>query len=104
MSIDRAGFTILCSGLLLFAGTVSGAGEYQQTKDGKTQVWNNHPQPGDTATWSGDRDSDGYATGFGTLTWYTLETGLSDKPLLYARFFGNMVQGKFDGPVNVHFR
>ena len=52
-------------------------------------------------TWSGGRDRDGYARGFGTLTWYTKEAG-SDKPQLYALYWGNMVHGKLNGPVNLH--
>ena len=95
-------FAILYGGIVLFTGTLFGAGEYQQTRDAKTLVWNDNPQPGDTATWSGDRDGEGYASGFGTLTWYTKER--AGKPQLYARFFGNMVHGKLNGPVNVHFK
>jgi hypothetical protein len=72
------------------------AGSYQQAKDAKTLIWNQDPKPGDTATWSGDRDRDGYATGFGTLTWY------GANGTLYARYFGNMIHGKFNGPVNGH--
>ena len=52
--------------------------------------------PGDTATWVGDRNRKRYASGFGTLTWYTA----SGK--IFARYYGNMVNGKFDGPVNAH--
>ncbi len=59
-------------------------------------VWNSEPRPGDTATWVGDRSREGYAAGFGTLTWYTA------KGEIYARYYGHMVQGKFDGPVNAH--
>jgi len=82
--------------LLLFAGAALGEGTYQRAKDGKTIVWNNDPKPGDAATWFGDRDGEGYATKVGTLTWYTANGAL------YARYFGNMVRGKFDGMVNVH--
>jgi len=68
-------------------------------------VWNSDPKPGYVAAWSGDRDRDGYANGFGTVTWYTERqqavTGAS-KSTVYARYFGNMVQGKFDGEVNAH--
>jgi hypothetical protein len=86
--------------LLLIATATYGAdGAYQRTKDRKTLVWNNDPQPGDAATWSGDRDEDGYATGYGTLTWYTAK---SAKLALFARYSGNMVRGKFDGQVNVN--
>ena len=76
----------------------AGAGEYQRTKDGKTLVWNAKPQPGDEATWFGDRDKEGYASGVGTLTWYT------SKGTIYARYFGNMAHGKFNGAVNAHAR
>jgi hypothetical protein len=78
-----------------------GDGTYQPTRNGRTLVWNNHPKPGDEATWSGGRDREGYARGFGTLTWYTKEIG-SAKRALYARYWGRMIRGKFNGPVNVH--
>ena len=78
-----------------------GEGKYQSTRDGKALVWNNHPKPGDVATWSGARDVDDYAHGFGQLTWYAKERGFV-KPQLYARYWGRMVNGKLEGPVNVH--
>ena len=104
-----ARFIFVC-GALLLASVAFGDGAYQRAKDGKTIVWNNSPKPGDTAAWSGGRDSDGYATGFGTLTWYTPRQQIgteSDKPtaakpIVYGRYFGHMVRGKFDGPVNLH--
>ena len=89
-------FLFVFSALLWFASVAFGAGDYQRTKDGKTTVWNAEPKPGDEATWFGDRDGEGYATGAGTLTWYTA------KGNVYGRYFGNMVRGKFSGPVNVH--
>ena len=82
----------------MFAGVAFGEGTYQRTKDGKTIVWNNDPKSGDAAAWFGDRDAEGYATKVGTLTWYT------SNGAVYARYFGNMVRGKFDGMVNVHFK
>ena len=88
--------TLVCGGLLLLAITSFAAGEYQQTKDGKTFIWNGTPKPGESATWSGDRDKENYATGIGALTWYTA-TGK-----VYGLYYGNMVHGKLDGPVNVH--
>lgn len=94
---------MFCGALLAFANVVLGE-TYQRTRDGKTLVWNNHPKRGDEATWSGNRDRDGYAKGFGTLTWYTAdqaESGLAT-PALYARYWGNMIRGKLNGPVNVH--
>jgi len=92
---------LVCSTLLVLVDIARGEGTYQRTRNGKTFVWNNHPQPGDVATWSGGRDREEYARGFGQLTWYTKEPGFT-KPQLYARYWGNMVGGKFDGPVNVH--
>jgi hypothetical protein len=86
--------------LLLIATAAYGAdGAYQRTKDRKTLVWNDDPLPGDAATWSGARDEDGYATGYGTLIWYTAK---SAKLTVFARYSGNMVRGKFDGQVNVN--
>jgi hypothetical protein len=71
---------LVYSGLLalLITGTAF-AGRYQRTKDGTTRVWNENPKAGDLVTWSGARDAKGYATGFGTVTWFTpqneVETG-----------------------------
>jgi hypothetical protein len=81
---------------LLASVTLAAAGEYQQTRDGKTAVWNGSPKPGETASWAGARDKEGYATGFGTITWYTAQGAE------YATYYGNMVNGKLEGPVNVH--
>ena len=93
---------LICGTLLaLFVAVARGEGNYQSTRDGKTLVWNSDPKPGDVATWSGDRDRDDYAHGFGQLVWYIKESG-SDKPELYARYWGRMVDGKLEGPVNVH--
>ena len=78
-----------------------GEGHYQSTRDGKTLIWNSDPKPGDVVAWSGARDRNDYAHGFGRLVWYTEEAGF-DKPQLYARYWGRMVEGKLEGPVNVH--
>jgi hypothetical protein len=84
-------------GICLFASAAFGAaGEYQQTRDGKTTVWNGSPKPDESAAWAGARDKEGYATGFGTITWYTASG------TVYAVYYGNMVNGKLEGPVNAH--
>ena len=104
----KAWFSFLCGGFLIYGSLAFGAGSYQPTKDGKTIVWNENPKPGDSAAWSGHRDRDGYATGFGTLTRYRSQPqagsgrGASAKPTVDSRYFGNMVRGKFGGPVNLH--
>jgi len=77
--------------LLLFTNGANGA-RYQRTQDGKTLIWNNLRGIAQQATWSGARDSAGYATGEGTLTWYRLGSFVNS-------YTGKMVQGKFDGPV-----
>ena len=87
--------------LVFLAGVAHAEGKYQLTRNGKTFVWNNNPRGGDEATWSGGRDRDGYATGYGTLTWYIRDPGVAE-PQLYARYWGNMVDGKLSGLVNVH--
>jgi hypothetical protein len=99
----------LCSVLLLFANGAYADGTYQRTKNHKTLVWNSDPKPGDTASWSGGRDKERYASGFGTLTWYTPRqsppTGADVSPaklIVFGSYFGNMVRGKFEGSVNVH--
>ena len=93
--------------ILLLAKSVLADGAYQRTDDRKkTLVWNNDPQPGDAATWSGGRDSEGYAEGPGTLTWLRTQkqfstgsniAGIKKVPL--SRYTGNMIHGKFEGAV-----
>ena len=88
--------------MLLTAGPVL-AGQYQRTKDGRTLVWNEDHKSGDLVSWSGKHDADDYATGYGTLTWYTtedtLETGSNPPRKSYtvsSRVSGTMVKGKFE--------
>lgn len=103
-------YLLVAAALTAFAPEAFAEGEYQHTKDGKTIVWNNEPKPGDEAAWAGDRDDEGYATGFGTLTWYTGQKQTVKRlgifPVteshIYGRYFGNMIRGKFNGAVNVH--
>src|SRR5438445_2280068 len=87
---------LFCGTWLVWTAMALAQGEYQQTKDGKTRIWDGTPRSGETATWNADRDKDDYATGFGALTWYTA------KGKVYALYYGNMVHGKFEGAVNVH--
>ncbi len=103
----NARFLFACSALLLLASSAYGSGPYQRTEDGETLVWNNYSNSGDEATWSGDRDANGYATGYGTLTWYRVERKVivgssipTVKRTLVARYLGNMTRGKLDGPVS----
>ncbi len=55
--------------LLFVAAPALAAGEWVTTRDG-AMVWNSEPQPGETATWSGDRDAKGFADGVGVLKAY----------------------------------
>ena len=99
--------TLLCFTLLGLATQSAWArGAYLRTKDGKARVWNNAPDAGDAATWSGDADADGYATGPGTLTWFTATsfsvTGTnipSTRRAKLSRYTGKMVHGKLQGKV-----
>jgi hypothetical protein len=105
MRIVNARFLLVA--LLLFAhGAYAAGGRYERTKDGKARVWNISPKPGEAAAWSGDRDADGYATGYGTITWYKAHrkmlTGFNLPPVQYVpfvRYSGKMVRGKLEGPV-----
>ena len=98
----------VCGALLLFASVAYSTGSYQRTRDGQTLVWNNSPEAGEEATWSGKRDKDGFATGPGILTWYKVEpTVVTGSNILDTRRYaavisrcsGKMVRGKFKGPV-----
>jgi hypothetical protein len=102
-SLDRPFLVMLTRFILVCVGVTLPAlafaeGDYQHTKDGRTIVWNSTPRPGDVSTWFGGRDSEGYANGAGTLTWYTAEGNI------YGRYFGNMVRGKFNGQINLHLK
>jgi ketosteroid isomerase-like protein len=97
----------VCGALLLFASVAYG-GSYQRTRDGETLVWNDSPDAGEKATWSGKRDKDGFATGPGILTWYKVEptivtgSNIVDTrryTVVISRYSGKMVRGKFKGPV-----
>ena len=101
----------VCTTLLLFANGADGGGVYQHTRDRRTLIWNNSPRRDNEATWSGERDSNGYATGDGTLTWYRVQRAIvtgSNIPsakgrtvgaVVINRYSGKMVRGRFDGPV-----
>lgn len=93
---------------LLLVARIYAEGTYQRSDDRKkTLVWNNDPQPGDIATWTGDRDAEGYATGPGTLSWARVNRGFSTgsnlsttkKRTPISTYSGTMVHGKFDGVV-----
>jgi hypothetical protein len=95
--VPKAAVVLFGCALLAASGVAFGAtGEYQQTRDGKTTVWNGSPKSGESASWAGPRDKEGYATGFGTITWYSANGTVN------AVYYGNMVNGKLEGPVNAH--
>src|SRR5260370_3413881 len=93
--------------LLILAKGALADGAYQRTEDRKKAlVWNNDPKPDDTATWSGGRDAEGYATGPGTLQWFrrdrSFTTGsniFAPKRTLISSYSGTMVHGQFSGDV-----
>ena len=96
----------VCGALVLLANGAYGRETYRRTDDRKTLIWNNYPKSATTATWSGDRDEDQYATGRGTITWYVVDrarlTGFHlpfAKYRFLSRYSGEMVRGKFDGMV-----
>jgi hypothetical protein len=83
-------------------------GKYQWTEDRKKAlVWNNDPKPGDTATWSGKHDDEGYAAGPGKLTWTRVNRGFATgsnvattrRSTPISSYTGTMEHGKFSGGV-----
>ncbi|MFL6513864.1 MAG: hypothetical protein ACJ8M1_02445, partial [Chthoniobacterales bacterium] len=96
---------IFAFGLTLAMVTAAHA-KYDRALDGKTKIWHNPPQSNLQASWSGDRDEKGYATGHGTLTWFrtthSWETGSllpATKYIQVAQYEGKMVDGKLEGSV-----
>lgn len=72
----------------VFSG-IANASDYFLTKEG-ARIWNPTPKSGMSATWSGDHDSEGYATGKGILQYY-LNNKTAD------RYEGFMSKGRFHG-------
>ena len=105
MAMNARWLLVYSALLLLFAnGAFADEGTYERTKDGKTLVWNSYPLGGETVDWSGDRDKEGYASGYGTVTWYKLvRSGYTfDKGkhrVVSGRYSGKMVRGKLEGTV-----
>jgi hypothetical protein len=94
--------------VLISASDAFAGGAYQWTNDWKKAlVWNSDPQPGDTASWSGWRDENGYATGPGTLKWSRSIQGFTTGSNIampknrvpISTYSGTMVAGKFNGGV-----
>jgi hypothetical protein len=108
MRVAKSGYFFVCCALLfvLCADGASARGKYQRTEDRKALVWNNLPKIGAVVSWSGDHESDGYATGRGTLTWYKTDRALltgfnlpKTTRVVVSRYSGKMVHGKFNGMV-----
>jgi hypothetical protein len=89
--------------LLGLISTSTYAGIYQRTRHTHVLIWNDHPNSFQEVTWSGGKDSAGYATGDGTLTWYAPEkpplTGSTipsrRKMVVISSESGTMEHGKF---------
>jgi ketosteroid isomerase-like protein len=87
---------------------IYGATKYDRTIDGKTKIGQDAPERGLQATWTGERDEHGYATGRGTLTWFRVrhnwETGSQlpgSKYTQVSQYTGKMVEGRLEGQVVV---
>src|SRR5512135_418113 len=82
--------TILAAlALTLLSAVALAEGNWITTREGAI-IWNPNPVAGEIATWTGDRDPEGYATGYGVLRW------LVDGKLEQT-YQGKMVKGKLHG-------
>jgi ketosteroid isomerase-like protein len=95
-----------CVAMLLLANRADASGRYQRAEDGQTFIWSNYPKSNYEATWSGDRDANGYAKGYGTLTWYKVNRNFivgsilpNAKRTVVAHYSGKMTAGKLEGQV-----
>jgi len=97
--------SVLTFALLAFSVSAH-AGAYRRALFSGALIWSERPRTTEEATWSGKRDAQGYATGYGTLTWYSRErmtvTGSSilreNRSAIVTRSSGYMEQGKFVNP------
>ena len=97
---------ILLLSLVLAVASSTQAAKYERTLDGKTKIVRFPNQGTLQASWSGDTDENGFATGRGTLTWFRVqrrwETGSllpSNKYIQVSQYTGKMVEGKLEGAV-----
>jgi len=84
---------LVCLTMVFFLTVFCDAAEAKgiwSTTDKGYKVWNESPQPNETFTWTGDVDSEGYATGNGLLQCYQ-----SGKP--NGKYEGNLLKGKATG-------
>jgi ketosteroid isomerase-like protein len=95
-----------CLAVLLLANGTHASGRYRFAEDGETLIWSDYPKSNHEATWSGDRDANGYASGYGTVTWYRVERNFiigsiipGAKRTVVARYSGKMKEGKLGGQV-----
>ena len=98
--------SILAVSLALVALANVAQAKYDRALDGRTKVWHNVADRRVQASWSGDRDEKGYATGEGTLTWFRLQRSWETGSLLpktkyieVSQYKGKMVEGKLEGSV-----
>lgn len=64
------------------------AGEYIREQSQNSLIYDPNPAPGEVGYWSGSKDSNGYATGFGVLTWH--KNGVT-----VSAYEGTKVRGKW---------
>jgi hypothetical protein len=93
--------------LAISSGSVL-AGIYQRTRHTHILVWNDQPTSFQEVTWSGGKDAAGYASGYGTVTWFAPDkpptTGSSlpsrRKMVVVRSVTGTMEHGKFVDSTN----
>jgi ketosteroid isomerase-like protein len=92
--------------LVVVVASSAQAAKYERTLDGKTKIARFSNQGQLQASWSGDTDENGLATGRGTLTWFRVqrrwETGSllpANKYIQVSQYTGKMVEGKLEGSV-----
>jgi ketosteroid isomerase-like protein len=99
------GRILLFSLVVALVGSAQAA-KYERTLDGKTKIVRFPNQGKLEASWSGNTDENGLATGGGTLTWFRVqrrwETGSllpANKYIQVSQYTGKMVEGKLEGSV-----
>ena len=82
-------FIALTLSLFCLSGLAFAEQEYTITDKGY-KVFNSSPQPNESVTWSGNTDSEGFASGEGILQWF-----INGKPT--EKYEGGMLKGKLSG-------
>ena len=76
--------------ILIFISFPVFSGDYIRDKEQNSLIWDNDPNNETFASWVGNIDDNGFATGFGLIKWY-------ENNMFQVGYFGTMHAGRLNG-------